>query len=403
MNEDLSAVDFSEINRAQLTAWAYGRTNSADEADRAHRAALELARRAELAAQLELVLTSSSPALHTIPRHATSELSVAAPSDAAPSVAEHSGTEWVEGEDEPEAGIGIRARVAIGAGVAVLLVGAVIASQALLAPRPSTATSLEIFDRAETADERALIGLFERAGERVSLGPSELGDVGFGTIVAYRSLVNSSGVQEPTLDLVCVAAAEFTQRTQKTTISNPTCVARAVFEQRGITTTLYGIGGQYDVEWGPTGSAELDVLTSESQRHVMEPGYEAIFIDRPASELDEQYIAEQLLLESAGVNITQFRTLNPIEAFLVDNPDSRNEVPPDAEWLAAYTGETLDGSNKRACLAIVAAGEQLETSCLPIEEMASGTITLQFERGDWRMLTSWDPRGDISTFASNRE
>ncbi len=381
MSEDLSSVD-----DAHLAAWAYGRAASPDEVDRAHRAALELARRAEHAA-------SSAPA----------QTSSATSSTAHHTAADRTDAESIEGEDEPEAGISIRGRVAIGAGVAVLLVGAVIASQALLAPRPSTASSLEIFDRAETADERALIGLFERAGERVSLGPRELGDVGFGTIVAYRSLVNSSGVQEPTLDLVCVAAAEFTLRTQNTQISNPTCVARAVFEQRGLTTTLYGIGGQYDVEWGPQGAAQLDVLISESQRLVMEPGFEAIFVDRPASELDEQFIAEQLLLESAGTNVTQFRTLMPVATFLEENPDSRVEVPPDAEWLAAYTGEALDGSNKRACLAIVVAGEQLETSCLPIEEMASRTITLQFDRGDLRMLTTWDPRGDISTFASNRE
>lgn len=391
MSEDLSNVD-----RAQLTAWAYGRTASADEADRAHRAAVELARRADHAvtsASSQHPGSTHSAPRHTSPRHATAERVDA----------ERTGTEPIEDEDEPEAGISIRGRVAIGAGVAALLIGAVIASQALLAPHPLTATSLEIFDRAETADERALIGQFERAGERVSLGPRELGDVGFGTIVAYRSIVNSSGVQEPTLDLVCVAAAEFTQRTQNTTISNPTCVARAVFEQRGLTTTLYGIGGQYDVKWGPQGAAQLDVLISESQRLVMEPGYLAIFVDRPASELDELYIAEQLLFASAGVNVTQFRTLNPVAAFLVDNPDSRDEVPPDAEWLAAYTGEELDGSNPRACLAIVAAGEQLENNCLPIEEMASGTITLQFERGDLRMLTTWDPRGDISTLATNRE
>ena len=391
MNEDLSAVD-----AAQLTAWAYGRAASADEADRAHRAALELARRAEHAvssASSQALGTTHSATHPTAPRHATAE----------PSDAEHSGTEPIVDEDEPEAGIGIRRRVAIGAGVAALLIGAVIASQALLAPRPSTATSLDIFDRAETADERALIGIFERAGERVSLGPRELGDVGFGTIVAYRSIVTSLGGQEPTRDLVCVAAAEFTQRTQNTTISNPTCVTRTVFEQRGLTTTLYGIGGQYDVEWGPLGAAQLDVLISESQRLVMEPGYEAIFIDRPVSELDEQYIAEQLLLESAGVNVIQFRTLMPVATFLADNPDSGVEVPPDAEWLAAYTGQALDGSDPRACLAIVAAGRLLETSCLPIEDMATATITLQFDRGDWRMLTTWDPRGDISTLASNGE
>ncbi len=394
MNEDISVVD-----AAQLTAWAYGRTASADEADRAHRAALELARRAEHASSGATAQASGATRtapLHTTPRHAASE-----PSDAEHSGIEHSGTEPFEDEDEPEAGIGFRGRVAIGAGVAVLLVGAVIASQALLAPRPSTASSLAIFDRAETADERALIGLFERAGERVSLGPRELGDVGFGTIVAYRSIVNSSGVQEPTLDLVCVAVAEFTQRTQNTTISNPTCVARAMFEQRGLTTTLYGIGGQYDVEWGPQGSAELDVLISESQRLVMEPGYLAIFFDRPASELDQRYIAEQLLFDSAGLTVNEFRTLMPVQTFFEANPVETIDVGPDTEWLTVYTGAAVGSTTSMACLAIVVEGEQLENQCRPTDEMASQALTLEFTRENRTIRATWSSQGEVSAFTSD--
>ena len=385
MSEDPSTADLTAVDDAQLAAWAYGRASSADETDRAHRAALELARRAEHAASIAPTEASRSTAQPTASHHTTGTRTDAEP---------------IEDEDEPEAGISIRGRIAIGAGVAALVIGAVIASQALLAPRPSSASSLEVFDRAETADERALVGLFERAGERVSLGPRELGDVGFGTIVAYRSIVNSSGVNEPTLDLVCVAASEYNRRAQTTMISDPTCVARAVFEQQGLSTTLYGIGGQYDVEWGPQGRAELDVLISEAQRLVMEPGYLAIFIDRPASELDQRYIAEQLLFDSAGLTVNEFRTLMPVQSFVEANPVETIEVGPDTEWLTVYTGAAVGSTTSVACLAIVIQDEQLESQCRPADEMASQALTLEFTRGDRTIRAIWSSQGEVSAITS---
>lgn len=389
MSEDPSTTDLSAVDDAQLTAWAYGRASSAHEADRAHRAALELVRRAEHTVSLEAAQTAGATrgAAHpTIPRLRTDE---------------RADSEPMEDEDEADAGMGFRGRVAIGAGVAVLLVGAVIASQALLAPRPSTATSLAIFDRAETAEERALVGLFEREGDRVSIGPRELGDVGFGTIVAYRSLVNSSGVNEPTLDLVCVAAAEFNRRTQNTMISDSTCVARTAFEQEGLSTTLYGIGGQYDVEWGPTGSAELDVLISEAQRLVMEPGYLAIFLDRPASELDQRYVAEQLLFDSAGLTVNDLRTLMPVHTLVEAEPAETIEVRPNTEWLTVYTGAAVGSTSSLACLAIVAEGEQLESQCRPADEMASQALTLEFTRENRTIRATWSSQGEVSAFTSD--
>ncbi len=404
MGEDLSGVDLSTVDDAHLSRWAYGRAALPADALRAREAALELARRAQRAAEQTAGPAPAGASTRdrlTPTQPFAVEPRDAEPFDAEPLDAEPLGDEPLDDDDELETGMSFRDRVAIGAGVAALLIGAVIASQALLAPRTSTATSLAVFERAETAAERSLIGQFERAGERVSLGPRELGTAGFGTIVAYRSLVSSSGVQEPTVDLVCVAAAEYNERTQTTLLTNPTCVNRQTFEQRGIRTTLYGVGGQYDVAWGPDGEAVVDVLMSESQRLAMEPGFEAVFLDLPSNDRAEQYVAEQVLVEQTGLSITQLRQITVVQSMLVPDPVTTPTPPPDNEWTAAYVGDALDGTGEVACLAVIDDGVQLESSCRPVDEMQTRAITLEFERNEKTIVMTWSSFGEISALVTS--
>jgi hypothetical protein len=46
---------------------------------------------------------------------------------------------------------------------------------------------------------------------------------------------------------------------------------------------LVCLGGEYHVEWGPTGGAQLDVRITEAQRLAMEAVFEAVFVNQPAS------------------------------------------------------------------------------------------------------------------------
>ena len=390
--------DLSTADGAQLERWAYGRSTTSDEDARAVAALAELHRRAaaELAQREAAALERAH--LDAAERGAAG--------------AHTRGRGDIDGEGSADADTLTaserrhRRRMLItgisGVTAAALALGAGVVALNQPAPDP-LATSLDVFERAVPREERTLAALLEREGTRVSVGPRSLGLIGYGEIVAYRSLVSSSGVVEPTLDLVCVSVAECNKRLQNTLISDSTCIARAKFDAHGISTTLYGVGGQYDVDWGPVGEARLDVLISESQRLAMEPNPLGVFIDVPASELAQHYVAHQLLLEQTGIIINDLRTLLSVTTLLDDDHEGLSDLPPDSEWLVAYIGIARDGTDEQACLAVVADGVQIESSCLALAEMDSRTLTLEVFRGAKRIVLTWSSRGELTTRVTESE
>lgn len=393
MNEDLSAIDAT-----QLARWAYSSVATPSEAERAHGAALELQRRAtDARANAAGVRRSSSPTSGPIRTEAAHRVGATVAADAPAVDAE-------PGVDEPRRPNDRRWRwqwtiagVAATALLSGMLVAGVTFGQTLLQLPPTPPLSLDVFDRTASAEELALVGQFERDGQRVTIGPRILDSVGFGSVVAFRSILSSSGVAEPALDLVCVAATEFNPRAQTTAIADPVCVARAVFEMRGVEATLFGLGGQYDVVWGPVGRAQVDVTISDAQRDFMEPGFETAFFEKSDTDLDRLYLDDPRLTEQTGLTITRVRTIFPT-AFLTGQQEniSIDNLTTDVEWVAIYTGTALDSGDEFACIAVLANGVQGEHTCRLVDEIGVRGLLLEIERESITIIVSWSERGEIS-------
>lgn len=389
MNEDLSATE-----KAQLERWAYGRAVSPDEQARALLAATELQRRGEGVA---------APAVEPRP-HGADQGYPTVPATAA-SMPERIGP-VIDLSDEPRRTLSRSWRIALVGGLAALVVsgatvGGVILAGDLLSPQSDATSSLDIFERASTPEESALVGQFERQGERVSVGPRVLDSAGFGVIVAHRSLVSSSGVNEPELDLVCISVVEYVRRTQATMINGTTCVARAEFEREGLEATLLGLGGDYEVAWGPVGRAQVDVTITEAQQEFMEPGFEAAFFDQPVSDLDRQLLSDDGLVDQTGLSVSDLRTLFAVERLLADDFDAEvGEPAPEDEWLAIYRGSAVDGGDEQACIAVLADGLQLESACLPVADFGPRGLRLTVERETATLIVTWSSRGDTSVMVA---
>jgi hypothetical protein len=391
---DIVTEDPSNVDDAQLERWAYGRATTPEEQERSALAAVELQRRYPVSAPSSA--TTTEPVRHP----ATTQ----PPTPSTPLAA--GGGPVVDVDVEPRRSLSWRSRrLLISSAAAVAALGALVAGAAVvlevLAPRPAPASSLDVFDRASTAEERALGGQLDRIGERVSIGPRVLDEVGFGSIVAFQSLVSSSGTNEPEIDLICVAVVEFNRRAQSTMINDTACVARAEFEQRGLEASLLGLGGLYDVAWGPIGRAQVDVTISDAQQEFMEPGLEAAFLDLAETDRDRQYLNDSELIDDTGISITQIRTVFPIERLITAPDDGLVDDPgPDAEWLAIYIGTDIENGDEVACLAVLVTGRQRERTCSSVAEIGSGGLFLKFERADVIVNATWLANGDVSASTS---
>ncbi|WP_439565352.1 hypothetical protein [Microcella sp.] len=389
MSEDLSAVD-----DAQLARWAYGRPGSAAEGERARLAAAELERRAAQRAG-ELATPPPSAGATVAPTPAR------APADRGhPTAARAPEIDDVPPPDDevPDPGARARARrrILVAAGViAALVVAAGIAIPPLLDPAPPPRSSLDVFDREFSDEEREYLTLLQREGQRVNVGPRVIGTIEYGTVLAYRSIRNDPG--QPERDQVCVAVAEYDRAAQSPQINDWQCVDRSDFETEGASVTLFGLGGQYDVDWGPRGRAQVEVIMTEAQRRVMDPGLESSFLDFPERELDRAYVDEQLLLEQTGLVVEQLRTVFPLGELLGDpTTEQPSTILPDAEWVAIYTGAPVDSDERVACLAVVAAGVQRESRCLSLVDNGGRGFLLEIEREGQTILVSWAATGEIS-------
>ncbi len=397
MSEDLSAVD-----DALLTRWAYARPGSAAESERARLASAELEQRA---AQRTPAPPSGGMTISQAPARAPVDGGHPAAARA-PEI-----DDMPDPDDEaplPGARTRPRRRILVAAGVvATLVVAAGFAIPPLLDPEPQPPSSLAVFDRDDSAEEREYLTLLLRQGQNVSYGPRVLGTIEYGTVVAYRSIRDDP--DQSLSDEVCLAIAEFDRAAQSPVIADRQCIDRDEFDVAGASVTLFGIGGQYDVDWGPSGRAKLDVLISEAQRRVMDPGIEGVFLDLTTSELDLSYLSEQRLLAQTGLAVEQLRGIFPVPALLQVEPGVEPPaVTPESEWVTAYTavplreaeqsenGEQPEGVERVACLAVLADGEQRESRCVSFADIGSRGILLEFERDGRTILVSWSTTGEIS-------
>lgn len=397
MIEDLSTVD-----DATLARWAFGRPTNRAEAARAQRAAEELDRRSRARAQ-EPTVPPSAPTEDTPDRTPRAEHG-RPPVGRAPEVA---GAATVDDESLPVASRRPSARLLAAVGLIVAVaIPAGVAIAPLLDPGPATPGSLAVFDRDVTDEEREYLRLLQREGQRVNVGPRVIGSAEYGTILAYRSLRDDPG--QPERDQVCLAVAEFDRAARAPQINDWQCIDRSDFEVAGTRLTLFGLGGQYDVDWGPTGPASVDVLITEAQRLAMDPGLEAVFLDIPAGEVGEFYVAEQPLFEQTGLSVEQLRGVFLVSTLTQDEPsDDEGLRTPDAEWVVAYTATDIDAarageSARVACLAVVDDGVQLESQCALIDDARERGLQLIFGRDARGVRVTWPTTGEISAVTAEQ-
>lgn len=388
--------DLSTVETRRLEAWAYGRPTSGEEADRARAAAIELERRArdrraEKVGPLE-------PGAAAAPGLAAEE-SALTPVD-----------EGASGWTRPT-----RRQAIVAAAIAAAIVAGAIVILPLLESVPESRSSLNVFDSDFSGEERELLTLLQREGQFVSVGPRVIGSIEFGTVMAYRSIRTEPG--QPERDDVCLAVSEFDRSVQSLAIADWQCIDRAVFEAEGASVTLFGLGGQYDVDWGPTGVAQLDVIITEAQRRAMEPGIETIFVDRPASDVEQAYVDAQPFAAPLGLALEQVRLVFPLESLV--NPESAPEGPTDpaagGEWIAASIAAAIGSSERLACLSVIdpsvidpsvidpnAPGsfESAATTCLAIDQFGRRGLSVTIERAGVTIIVSWSSSGDISAMTT---
>ncbi len=317
------------------------------------------------------------------------------------------GATTVDDESLPVAGRRPSTRLLVAVGLIVAVaIPAGVAIAPLLDPGPATPSSLAVFDRDVTDEEREYLRLLQREGQRVNVGPRVIGSAEYGTILAYRSLRDDPG--QPERDQVCLAVAEFDRAARAPQINDWQCINRSDFEVAGTRLTLFGLGGQYDVDWGPTGPASVDVLITEAQRLAMDPGLEAVFLDIPPGEVGEFYVAEQPLFEQTGLSVEQLRGVFLVSTLTQDEPsDDEGLRTPDAEWVVAFTATDIDAarageSARVACLAVVDDGVQLESQCALIDDARERGLQLTFGRDARGVRVTWPTTGEISAVTAEQ-
>jgi hypothetical protein len=121
-----------------------------------------------------------------------------------------------------------------------------------LSESPIGASSLDVFAREATAQERELGAQLQREGLRLSVAPRIIAERDGDRVVAYRFIVTSPG--ESARNEVCVLLLD------ERSLGLPTCVDRLSFVSDGMLATLSGEQRLFVVQWGPTGGPSVSIL-----------------------------------------------------------------------------------------------------------------------------------------------
>ena len=265
----------------ELERLAFGRAETDDEQRWATAAAAELARR-----------EADGPAR----RGDTVESELPRPARAARSTAARAGTERSRIDRERESRPWWRQSWAVIA-ASVLAVIAATSIAPTLTDSPVGASSLEVFAREATTQERELAAQLQREGLRLSVTPRIIAERDGDQVLAYRFIVTSPG--ERARNEVCVLLLD------ERALGLPTCVDRLSFVGDGMLATLSGEQRLFVVQWGPTGGPIVSVLPPDdpAPRYPESEAAEAFF----AGEQSDADLAYSALL----------RTLHPDDRLIV--------------------------------------------------------------------------------------
>ncbi|MER3388522.1 MAG: hypothetical protein RJQ01_00680 [Microcella sp.] len=189
----------------------------------------------------------------------------------------------------------MRAPAIVVAGI-LILVG-VTSIGPLLPTAPVAESSLDVFDRAASADERELRSRLLRDGLRVSFSPRIIAEEADAQVIAYRVIVTST--TERSRSEICVLLAD------ERGFGWPSCADRAEVERSGLRTTLAAGSARYFVQWGPVGPPTVSVLpiVGAAPEFPQSPAAE-LFLGEPPRQDETAY---------AGL----LRTLHPEDRLLV--------------------------------------------------------------------------------------
>jgi hypothetical protein len=265
----------------ELERLAFGRAQTDDEQRWATAGAAELARReADGPARRGDTVESEPPQ----PARATRSATVRAGSERARINREREARPWWR-----------QSWAVIAASVLAVIAATSIAPA--LTDSPIGASSLDVFAREATVQERELAAQLQREGLRLSVAPRIIAERDGDQVLAYRFIVTSPG--ESARNEVCLLLLD------ERALGLPTCVDRLTFVNDGMLATLSGEQRLFVVQWGPTGGPSVSVLPPDDPA----PTY-------PESEAAEAFLAgeqsEADLAYSAAL-----RALHPDDRLIV--------------------------------------------------------------------------------------
>ncbi len=222
----------------ELERLAFGRAQTDDEQRWASAAAAELARReADGPARRGDTVENEPP--RPARARATRSATVRASSERARTDRERDDRPWWR-----------QSWAVIAASVLAIIAATSIAPA--LTKTPVGASSLEVFAREATPQERELAVQLQREGLRLSVTPRIIAERDGDQVLAYRFIVTSPG--ERARNEVCVLLRD------ERALGLPTCVDRLSFVSDGMLATLSGQQRLFVVQWGPTGTPSVSVL-----------------------------------------------------------------------------------------------------------------------------------------------
>ena len=362
--------ELARLSDRELERLAYGRASTPDDQARAVAAGEELARRADQRARDARLAAERSRELDASPLASTAEVNANRP--------------WWR-----------RPLALVAAGILVLgAMGA--AAVAVLAALHAPPPAFAIFERDPVDQEVELRPTLRSGGHLSPTGPRVLAEAEYGTVVAW--LPRPAGTVRQTLDdgitpvdgprQVCVGVIENDPVARELVVSEWRCSAVSAFAEDGLSLTLTGLGGTYDIAWSPEGVVQLDAFVSPAQAAYMEPGFRRVFLPGALPPVPFPQDTAALVYDQSGYIDTSIRLITPMSE-LVEG------AAPD-ELIIAFTGRPVGVSGlETACLAVIDDVRMHELACADENAIAARTLELGLTRGVATFAVTWSREGEI--------
>lgn len=248
----------------------------------------------------------------------------------------------------------------------------------MLPTNPGSVSSLDVFQRSATTEERDLQSDLLRDGLRVSSTPRIIAEEPDALFVAYRVVVTST--VERARSEICVLLAEAQG------LGWPSCTDRAEFERSGLQTTLTGQSTRYILQWGPLGPPRVTVLSDAGAT----PG-------TPQSAAAERFFAEPPQQDEAAY-AGLLRSMYPDDRLLVRmlaTTDGWEVVgalvaSADTELWSYCVHLFQDDVERRAQLGA-------SVTCAGLEAFEREGLVAQASAPDSTLRLEWQPDGTVRT------